>query len=751
MDLRRELARRSRDTRWVVGVLAFLFVALTILYYLVQRGRELPATLVTNRVLLFALRNLNGLLIVVILFVLGRNLVKLWVERRSRILGARFKTKLVATYIGLSLVPVLVLFFYASELLQGSIDRWFSASLSNVLEKGNAVAQALQRTIEERNTNDAARMAAEIEGLDLADADTRAAVRTRLERWRAESRAEFIAVFDEDVFVNAVLDPLSGLTELPEVGRTLPREAAQKGRAGRVFESAGERGRLILGAAATPQPLGRRAAVVVVGTLLDPATAAPSAQLIEAFQSYRQIEIQKGDFRASYLLTFVLVTLLILLASSWMGLFLARRLMTPLQALGEAFRRVSSGDLDASVDVPADDEMKEVVASFHRMTSELRSSREEIERSNREQALANQALDSERSQVAAILENLAAGVIVLDRDERVSSANGAALRMLRVRSGDLVGKSLSETFDGDPRAILGRVEAPLDPPSDSPPGTTGGAATAASVSFPVAGTWRTFEVAATALPGEAGGRILVLDDLTDLIRAQKLATWTEAARRIAHEIKNPLTPIRLAAERLRARYRQADGDVGELIEPAVEIVVREVGNLQALVDEFARFARMPGANFVATDLAPLVADAIALFAEIKPGLEVAGDVAPDLGELWVDPEQLRRLLINLLDNAVEATDAPGRIEVSVASAGERIAIVVADSGRGIPAEDRGKLFLPFFSRKGRGSGMGLAIVQRIVTDHDGEIFVEENVPRGTRFRIVLPARGVSGSANAAAG
>jgi two-component system nitrogen regulation sensor histidine kinase NtrY len=244
-------------------------------------------------------------------------------------------------------------------------------------------------------------------------------------------------------------------------------------------------------------------------------------------------------------------------------------------------------------------------------------------------------------------------------------------------------------------------------------------------------------------PAETGrtGRVLVFDDLTELIRAQKLATWTEAARRVAHEIKNPLTPIRLAAERLRARHRAGDEDTGELVERAVDIIVREVANMQSLVDEFAGFARMPGPSYSATRFAPLLDDVLALYRELKSGVEVRGAVEPEIGEAWVDPEQIRRVLINLLDNAVEATEAPGEVSVAIRRRDERIEIAVADTGRGIPAEDRDKLFLPYFSRKGRGSGMGLAIVQRIVADHDGTIVIEDNQPRGTVFRVSLPARG----------
>jgi two-component system nitrogen regulation sensor histidine kinase NtrY len=735
VDLRQKLERRSRDTRWVAAALGVVLGLLTLVYYLVQRGRDLPSTLVTNRVLLFVLRNVNAILILVILFVLARNLLKLWLERRSRALGARFKTRLVATYIGLSLVPVLALFFYANELLQGSIDRWFSPSLRAVLEGSATIAQEIQEEVSRRNLRDAARVARLVQGEDLAVAEVRAATVRRLAGWRQELGADFLALYEESELVQAVLDPGSGLEDMPEVGRSFLLAAAETGRNEKVSVPAGGRGRLVLAAAGGVRPAGGRRNLIVVGTLLDPRIAAKSEELIQGYQSYRQLEVQKGQFKASYLLMFVLVTLLILLASSWMGLYLARRLMAPIEALAEGTRRISSGDLDQRIEVAADDEMAAVVDSFNRMTEELARNRALIESNQRELVAANRTLAEERALVGAILENLAAGVLALDAGGRVLAANGAAQRMLRQREEELVGRPIHEAWADPERARLAEL---LDAASGRPP---------AQVSLVLGGERRTFEAKLSELPGAGGmpaGRVLVLEDLTELIKAQKLAAWTEAARRIAHEIKNPLTPIRLAAERLRARQRQGGDDLAGLVEPSVDIIVREVTTMQGLVDEFSRYARMAGPQLAPTRIDRMVHEVLALYREVKPGVEVRAETDEDLGEAWVDPEQIRRVLINLIDNAVEATDPPGEIVVSAARRGETIELAVADNGRGVAPEDRDKLFLPFFSRKGRGTGMGLAIVHRIVSDHAGTIRVEDNAPRGSVFRVELPLGGRSG-------
>ena len=236
----------------------------------------------------------------------------------------------------------------------------------------------------------------------------------------------------------------------------------------------------------------------------------------------------------------------------------------------------------------------------------------------------------------------------------------------------------------------------------------------------------------------ATGRVVVLEDLTELIKAQTLAAWSEAARRIAHEIKNPLTPIKLSAERVLRKYRQGDPDLGAALEQGVELITREVGSMQAMVDEFSRYARMPRPRPVQVDLGRLVEETLHLYRDIKPGVEIDGAVAPAVREAWIDADQVKQVLINLLDNAIDATEPPGRVTVTADRADGHLEIHVADSGRGIPAEAREKLFLPHFSTKGRGTGLGLAIVHRIVTDHHGTIRVEDNHPHGTIFTVELP-------------
>jgi two-component system, NtrC family, nitrogen regulation sensor histidine kinase NtrY len=737
MGLRKKILQNRKNHRLIGSGLVALMVLFTGFFYLVQRGRDLPSALLTNRVLLFVLWYVNVLLILVVLFVLLRNMVKLLVERRHRVLGSTFKFKLVATYVGLSLIPVLLLFAIATELLQGSMDRWFNSPVAPVLERGNAVAQALYDSIETTNLRDAARVRREIQDLDLQDPRQRPALTRRMQSLLGELGLDLVAVYEGREFVNGILNSQSGIPKLPDPDRSFLEAAAQEGHATAVQTPAGTRGSLLLAGVAAPNGPGGTAAgspapvVVVVGSLLDPVLTAQREKLVQDYQAYRQLVVQKDDLRASHLLLFLMVTMVILLASSWTGLYLARRVTLPIQALAEGTRRISGGDLSHRVAVVADDELGVLVDSFNRMTEELESNKAQLERNNLELTASNQRLADERALIAAVLENVAAGVVSIDSQGRIFTCNGAALNMLRQREQDVVGCPFEEAW-GDPDRK--RLAAAVREVGRGGHGSK-------EIHLTLGGEWKTFELKVTALRDAAGaiqGGVVVIEDLTELIKAQQLAAWNEAARRIAHEIKNPLTPIRLSAERLLKKHRQGDPGLGAAIEEGVEIIVREVVTLQGMVDEFSRYARMPRPHPAPVDLSRLVGETVHLYRNLKAGVEVEGDVDAGLTAVWIDGEQIRRALINLLDNAVEATEAPGQVRIAAHPVNGHLEIQVADTGRGIPAESKEKLFLPYYSTKGRGTGLGLAIVHRIVADHQGAIRVEDNAPRGTVFTVELP-------------
>ena len=733
MTLREQVQERRKDTRWIVGGLAVLLAALTAMYYLTQRSRDLPSELVTNRVLLFVLWYINLTLILAILFVLLRNLFKLVIERHNRILGSKFKTKLVATYVGLSLIPVLLLFAYGSRMMRGWIDRWFDEpAMQQVATQGHSVAQELFRQIEQARTRETRYALRQIQELDFLNPQRRPELQRLMGQLLEELELDALAVYDRSSFVHAVVDPRSGLSNFPDSDERLLGEAERNVTATRMMSVDGGEERLLLTAVAAEKNAAGPLPVVVAGTLLDPDIATASQQLIQAYQGFRQLEVSKEKIEAGYVLNFLMVALLILLASSWAGLYLARRITVPVQALAEATKQISEGDLDVQVDVDADDELGVLVHSFNSMTAELQRNKELLEESNLELVSSNQRLAEERAVIGAVLQNVAAGVISVDEQGLVLTCNGAAQQMLQQRGTDVIGKPVQEAWDDPERQKLAEL-------FNQDAGGSG--RITQSLRLLLGGSWKIFEAKVTTMRdphGRVSGRVMVLEELTELVKAQQMAAWSDAAKRIAHEIKNPLTPIRLSAERLLKRHDQGDENLGEVIEEGVEIITREVETLKGMVDEFSRFARMPQPSPSEVELASLVDETLSLYHEIKPGVAVAARIDESARHAWLDSEQIKRVLINLLDNAIEATDAPGTVAVAATRSNGQLEIRVEDSGRGIPSEKKSKLFLPHFSTKRRGTGLGLAIVHRIVSDHHGSIRADDNEPRGTVFTIRLP-------------
>jgi two-component system nitrogen regulation sensor histidine kinase NtrY len=729
--LRAQVHRYRKNNQMIVGGLAVLMIVFTAGFYLLQRSRDVDPALVTNRVLLFALWYVNVTLILTILFVLARNLFKLAVERHHRILGSKFKVKLVLTYTGLALIPVLLLYVISNQLLRGSIDRWFNTPASELLPLSNQVAQELGRRLEADNLRDAEAVLAELADLDLAESRQRGRLSNQLKAQLDRHELDYLAIYEGASFVQGVVNSQAGIADLPEPGRAFLSDAAIRGSATKRIPDPAH-GTLFL-AAISPGARGLEAPplVVVAGRLLPAELAAPVERLIQAFQSHRQLVVQKDDLKTSYRLLFLMMTLLILLAASWVGLYLARRMTVPIQALAEGTRRISEGDLDHRVEVAADDEIGVLVDSFNRMTDELKISKELLEQSNLTLSTTNERLAEERALIVTLLDNVAAGVISFDDEDRIFTCNDAALAMLRQTESQVLDRPVSAAWSDPER---GKLAALL---SEQPPRER----IRREIHMSLGGEWKTFEAKLTTMHAGLSRprvRVMVIEDLTELIKAQQLAAWREAARRIAHEIKNPLTPIKLAAERLLNKHRRGDDDLGATLEEGVEIITREVHTLQTMVDEFSRYARMPRPQPTRVDLAGLVEDTLKLYRGVKPGVTVESRVPPEAREVWLDPEQIRRVFINLLDNALEATDDPGTVSLTAARHDGRLEIRIADTGRGIPPQAKEKLFLPYFSTKGRGTGLGLAIVHRIVSDHQGSITVEDNQPRGTVFAIDLP-------------
>jgi two-component system nitrogen regulation sensor histidine kinase NtrY len=706
VSVRELLLRYRKDPRFIISAPLLILVASSLVYYLIQRTKELTPEALSSQVLLFVLWNINVLLILGILFVLLRGVVKLVLERQRGIIGSRFRTKLVVTYVATSLLPVILLFLVATDLLRMSIDRWFTTPVRTILENGEQIAQMAQDQAA-KMTEGAAREIASSPG-----AGDTATVDAVLQHVRQYHNVDLTALYRDGILVKLQADPRAPVHEVAEPSSRFFEDVAARGHALKI--DVVPSGKFIRTAVR-----GKGKDTALAGVFIPAKMSRMIDESIIAHKNFQLLHSQRQSLKASQTLLFLAVTLAILFGTLWTSMYAARRITVPIKALAEATSKLAEGGYGQRVDVVATDEVGRLIESFNDMSTQLAAQRDELTETNRR-------LDGDRAFMFTVLDSVATGIIAFTDELEILSINRAALAMLHIEA-------------PPPRARLGDVlQGDLSPVADALRELTSGRVRTREVTVIVDGELRYLELSAARLSGSIEpGWVLAMEDSTQLVQAQKLAAWNEAARRIAHEIKNPLTPIQLSAERIAKKFRNADADTPQAIEEGTKIIVAEVSELKRMVDEFARYARMPAVHLRHAQLAEILNQAASLYRDVKPGVTVGVDVAPDI-ELLMDPEQIRRAVVNLLKNAVEATET-GEIRVSARRGAQRVVIEVADPGCGVPDSDKEKLFLPYFSTKGRGTGLGLAIVHRIVNDHDGRISVHDNHPRGTRFEIELPA------------
>ena len=735
----------------LVGIL-LLIVALVAMVRLADRSTEINPDFL-GEVVLYALSAADLTMLVALVFVLARNIVKLVVERRRGLPFSRFRAKLVLALLGLTVVPCVLVLIVGSELIRSSTEKWFSQPIDDVLTAATRIAQDYYRDREANVAGHATRLAREIPvaAVESGDLD---GVRKAIEAEVAQGRVGLVEVYRvrQQTGVPPAVSPLLAVESpgLPPGDRlrgsadrmaSLVAAGTTEFQAPEPLEGGGE---LVRAGAAIRDPGGRLVGVVLASDYLSGESARHARQVIEAFRNRSQLSAMRRPLQGVYLTLFVMMTLMILVSATWTGLYLAKRITRPVQRLAAGAREIGAGHLDHRIEPETRDEFGQLVEAFNTMAGELANSQRKLERSRVDLERKNVQLDERRQYIETVLERIATGVVSLGPEGQIETINSAALRLLEVDR-SVIGVRAEEVCqreDLKPLEVLLRQSRI-------------GASAPAAQEIAILREGRELHLAAAATPllrddGSLGGAVLVFDDVTPLIRTQRVAAWRDVARRLAHEIKNPLTPIQLCAERMRRHFSAAPPNSKALVEECTSTIVGEVESLKDLVDEFAQFARMPAPKAVPADLNAVLNETLSLYDGLFKAIRIERALAPDLPAVRVDPEQIRRVVINLVDNAVEVlggSTAPprpdGRPPTIVVETkhdpGNGVArILVADNGPGISAADRDKLFMPYYSTKRRGSGLGLAIVRRIVAEHGGSIEVAGNVPAGTVFTIDLP-------------
>jgi PAS domain S-box-containing protein len=717
-----------------------LIIALTILSVvlfgvtLAQSSFDLPFINPTNNqqiVFLVALSAIIFLLFVALTFVLARNLIKLFAERRLGVLGSKFRTRLVVGSLLLSFLPVIVMFWFAYGLMNRSIDKWFSTPVEEVRQDTRIMATLLSKYAAANAHAEAEAIASSPETQRAFEGHGFSAVLNEFRRHEATLQGGFAIAIESGNAEASFGAPVAW----PLLKPSIPGGPISPERPHRVSWNGIE---YVLGSAS----VGNRGEILVAMPL--PKSFTDAQQQLEASQQrYLELARARRLVRRQYMGYLWLLTGMVLFASMWLALYLSRLVTRPVVALAEATQELSRGNLDYRVAIPAADELGDLVRSFNQMAGELQASRQQIDASSRELSAANAELEHRRRHMETILESIPTGVLSLDAGLQVTHVNQALLRLLRPShepvqlTATLIGASLNDLF---PPEVLEDL-VPLLRRADRMGTTT------TQMEVCVQGQRLNVAVTVATLQHKAQrvGYVVVFEDLSDVLHAQKQAAWREVARRVAHEIKNPLTPIALSAERILrhlGRDKPLDSASADIVRTCAQSIETAVETVRSLVNEFATLARFPAPQPQPADINAITDSALSMFNGRLDGIRLRTAFSSNLPKVMADSEAIKRALANLVDNAAEAvqTSMVKEIEISTALVASRdaVEISVADSGQGVTQETKERLFLPYFSTKKRGTGLGLAIVSRIVEDHHGSIRVEENHPAGTRFVIELP-------------
>ncbi|TAN39593.1 MAG: HAMP domain-containing protein [Nitrospirae bacterium] len=675
-----------KNIRFIVLMLAgglFVLAAFAVELHYMRLGNVSFLT----KLIVFILLNLNLVALLTLMFFVTKNLVKVYLERKHKVLGYKFKTRFVVVLVVLTMIPSVLLFIVSSSVITSYLDRWFDPQIRQPLELSLEIAKAAYDMQRQQTLAFAEAIAA---GGKLPGNYTVSRFSTLPDNASEAIRSGFEGTPDVEVITGEEIDTVRAV--VPEL----------KG--------------------------GRQIGVIVVESVVSTAISKNVIPINTAYKNYLTLESWKTPIKVNYLLILSFFTLMAIFMALWLALRVSRGITDSVQMLAQATEEVAKGNLDTRVDILREDEIGLLVTSFNHMVRELRESKDSLQSALKES-------DRRRIINENILENINSGVISLDPSGNILTINSAASRILEITPEEVIGENyevllvklksdeLRETVRQvrirDSRVIEREIRV-----------TAGERRILLRIFLAALGDVRNFL-----------GTLVVFDDLTELVRAQRALAWEEVARRIAHEIKNPLTPIKLSTDHMIKKWQNKDDDFGVVFERSTKTISKEVESLKRLVNEFSRFGKMPEVKKSPVLISSVIDNVLNLYKDYK-GLEIRPLIMDNEPLVELDAEQFKRVIINIVENAIQAMQAKGVITISVSRdlAANRIFVDIADRGPGIREEDRERLFLPYFSTKKDGTGLGLAIASRIITEHRGYIRIRDNKPQGTIFSIELPVR-----------
>jgi two-component system, NtrC family, nitrogen regulation sensor histidine kinase NtrY len=733
MDKDKTEKQGIKKERIFIVVIILMVAALTFIEIrITDFGSNIP---ISNTILMFTLININLLLLLTLLLLVFRNLAKLYYEKKSKLLGSKLKTRLTIAFITLSLLPTIVLFFFSIHFISASIAFWFNAPVEKTLNSSLAVGQKLYEFVEEKNLFFAERAAYQIETRKLLKEENgkelsryvqivqRAFDRDAIEIYTPGAKRMALSI--ESKLEEYYLDMLTS-DELTTIA---------KGQNVKTITQSTFVGEFIKTISTIPFNVEAKEAkaFIVISSLAPPGLSSDLISIATGFEEYQQLIMAKKPVQITNYIALSIVALLVVFCAVWFGFHIAESITTPISKFAEGTQRISQGDLNYQIDFETDDEIGMLISSFNKMTKDLASGREKLARSEKLMIRQNIELEKSRRYMEIVLENVSAGVVTLDNKGKIITLNKAAESMLSMKSENVLNKHWKDFLTGDYLDLAQKILSQISPTSDK---------LVFPLSVAIHGVPRYFSIHYNSLTDDTGhniGAVMVFDDLTELEKAQRVAAWREVARRIAHEVKNPLTPINLSAQRLKRKYAKQINE--DIFDTCTNTITEQVEHIRNLVNQFSTFAKFPEVNLQQCNIETVVTETIALYKEGLENVRIETDFGKDVPVLSLDSQHMKQAFINLFDNAVSAINSNGVIQVQIVfdEILQIVTVVIADDGKGIADSEKIKLFEPYFSTKTSGMGLGLAIVNTIITDHHGSIRVQDNEPTGAKFIIELPA------------
>jgi two-component system nitrogen regulation sensor histidine kinase NtrY len=727
-----EIRRRKRERILIV----IIMIIVVILAFGLNRKIFLATDFsVSNQVLIFTMVNINLLLLLLLIFLVFRNLVKLFYDRKHKVMGVKLRTRLVVAFITLTLLPTIVLFLFSINFITSSIEFWFNVPVEQALKNSLEIGRKIYQRTENNSRFYLERVAYQIDKKNLMDKSKNTSLSRYIQIVQREFNLDAIEIYDTKA--QRRLYTVSAELELEPFNRIsagdLQKTAGENGV--HTIVNTTELGELMRTIGPVPFGVSPSEAIgfVAISSLIPADFATRMSSIGQGFEEYQQVKLLKQPIQSFYYITLSVVALLVVFCAVWIGFYLAKTMTIPIMHLAEGTRRVADGDLSFAIDVRSDDEIGSLVSAFNKMTADLRISREQLELSAQMLRDQNIEIEERRRYMEIVLKNVSAGVVTIDADGIITTFNTSAERMLNLSATDILNENYNNLLQAPHLSMAHEIIGTLN--------TTRMETIEIPLRLTIDGRPRSFLTYINSLKDDGGrsvGVVMVIDDLTELEKAQRMAAWREVARRIAHEVKNPLTPISLSAQRLKRRYSQKIGE--PVFDECTQTIISHVELIRNLVNEFSAYARFPTANPEPCDLPPIIVETVALYREGHSNITFNITIGDDIPSMNLDYQQIKQAMINLIDNAVSAIRTRGIIDIDVSYDPilKTVRIEVADDGEGISNEDKIRLFEPNFSTKKAGMGLGLTIVNSIVTDHSGMISVQSNQPRGAKFVIELP-------------